>query len=936
MFEFSEASSGCSSLVERDHPQQETCFSDQKPPLPLVATDSGQSANGVLKLPVLSKFSYASAKRLKPLAPARRVLAEWNDASFSRTPESPKIGRDDNCFSGSKRTAIGAAYSGSSKCKSSPSECSDARKRKAAEEPLSPLSAEIQRTAGRGLMEGRRFDGNLSASDAKSRKKVEDKRFQSREDVQDKENVDPGLNGRKPFNYRKATPQPLLSLMRLVKDEKRPKVLLNTSSPGYCSGHGDAIKNNRGAYTSRGSPSTLLDGAQKEGLKSPVESVKTKRINTVGEMVSTNSHSVEQTKELSIGASSSLEISSLDHHRDEHETNEAMSYINETISSKEENLHVESEDKFSNRSGQGIPGSLTSANSTQAMGMVGCTVVAKDAEAKEVSVPVKALSSALSSLTISDSQCQEDLEIPPTSLSVRVQEEVRCVISLSGPMGGGAASMPSPSLSSLGNAEVQGLGGEHAKSSFSSSSASHPASSVPIPVKPCSMMKPSPSHGDALKLCHGNDSNIASSKSYLSSSSGQERVPIIDSCSLSKVGGEKGSVSEDGISKPIPHLCANGLPEKKALEGGDSCKQPRKRWENEHFFWVNGKRYQKLGKIGSGGSSEVYKVIASDCTIYALKRIKLKGRDYSSACGFYQEIEYLEKLQGRRYIIQLVDYEVTDKSFFQNDIHRGHTVRENVFIYMVLEYGEIDLANMLANEWKERSHGGKLDVDWVRSCWKQVLTAVNTIHEERIVHSDLKPANFLVVKGVLKLIDFGIAKAIQSDTTNIVRESHVGTLNYMSPEAFMTNEKDEHGQVVKCGRPSDIWSLGCILYQMVYGFTPFSHITNLWAKVKEITNPNHKIAFPPVSNPYLIDIMKKCLAWNRDDRLRIPQLLEHQFFQPCISPSVPYSKEQLEDAVLCFLQFYENSSDVNILRPELVERLRLFGAQLSSQMKAHM
>ena len=51
--------------------------------------------------------------------------------------------------------------------------------------------------------------------------------------------------------------------------------------------------------------------------------------------------------------------------------------------------------------------------------------------------------------------------------------------------------------------------------------------------------------------------------------------------------------------------------------------------------------------------------------------------------------------------------------------------------------------------------------------------AVDTIHEARIVHSDLKPANFLMVEGQLKLIDFGIAKAIKSDTTSIARESQV-------------------------------------------------------------------------------------------------------------------------------------------------------------------
>ena len=58
-------------------------------------------------------------------------------------------------------------------------------------------------------------------------------------------------------------------------------------------------------------------------------------------------------------------------------------------------------------------------------------------------------------------------------------------------------------------------------------------------------------------------------------------------------------------------------------------------------------------------------------------------------------------------------------------------------------------------------------------CVQNMLQAVDTIHEARIVHSDLKPANFLLVEGELKLIDFGIARALQSDTTNIVRETQV-------------------------------------------------------------------------------------------------------------------------------------------------------------------
>ncbi|KDP32759.1 hypothetical protein JCGZ_12051 [Jatropha curcas] len=356
---------------------------------------------------------------------------------------------------------------------------------------------------------------------------------------------------------------------------------------------------------------------------------------------------------------------------------------------------------------------------------------------------------------------------------------------------------------------------------------------------------------------------------------------------------------------------------------------PRKKnYDPDMFFKVNGKLYQRLGKIGSGGSSEVHKVISSDCTIYALKKIKLKGRDYATAYGFCQEIEYLNKLKGKNNIIQLIDYEVTDKSLLREVMNgsmsnKDGRVKDDRYIYMVLEYGEIDLAHMLSQKWKEIDGTDQsIDENWLRFYWQQILQAVNTIHEERIVHSDLKPANFLLVKGSLKLIDFGIAKAIMSDTTNIQRDSQVGTLSYMSPEAFLCNESDANGNTIKCGRPSDIWSLGCILYQMVYGRTPFAEYKTFWAKFKVITDPNHEITYGPVSNPWLLDLMKKCLAWDRNERWRIPELLKHPF----LVPPVPHQSSLPQEQGFMLLQLVAdacaNNQEASKLCRELQQLLR--------------
>lgn len=129
-----------------------------------------------------------------------------------------------------------------------------------------------------------------------------------------------------------------------------------------------------------------------------------------------------------------------------------------------------------------------------------------------------------------------------------------------------------------------------------------------------------------------------------------------------------------------------------------------------------------------------------------------------------------------------------------------------------------------------------------------------------VVHSDLKPANFLFVGASLKLIDFGIASSIPSNKTSVMKDVLIGTINYMSPEAICGCYSQEDGQqVYKIPLKSDVWSLGCILYAMVYGRTPFQHLPNQIAKTQAISSPNYRIEFQPIKDQLLLDVLKVSL-----------------------------------------------------------------------------
>ena len=346
-------------------------------------------------------------------------------------------------------------------------------------------------------------------------------------------------------------------------------------------------------------------------------------------------------------------------------------------------------------------------------------------------------------------------------------------------------------------------------------------------------------------------------------------------------------------SQNTPHRPAPPPPKMTVLEtataiaGAASASQKKKK----SAISVNGKLFTRLDCIGRGGSARVYRVMAENHKIFALKRVSLEDVDELAIRGYKGEIELLKKLENVDRVVRLFDYEIND---------------ERQTLSILMEMGESDLNRVLTL--RLNADNAKFDVSFTRYFWKEMVECVQAVHQHDIVHSDLKPANFLLVQGRLKLIDFGIANAIQDDTVNVHREQQIGTPNYMSPEALLDSNAAKGlpstvGKLMKLGKPSDVWSLGCILYQMVYGKPPFAHITNQMHRIMAIPNPSHVIQYPDTGvggasvSTGLIRTLRRCLNRDLTQRPSVEKLLSDAdpFLNPDaqIQGTVPVSEELL-------------------------------------------
>lgn len=348
-------------------------------------------------------------------------------------------------------------------------------------------------------------------------------------------------------------------------------------------------------------------------------------------------------------------------------------------------------------------------------------------------------------------------------------------------------------------------------------------------------------------------------------------------------------------SENTPHRAAPPPPKMTLLQtatatAGAAAASSQAKKKRNHVT-VNNKLFTRMDCIGRGGSSKVYRVMAENYKIFALKRVDLRDVDPLAMAGYKGEIDLLRKLEHVDRVVSLFDWEIND---------------DKQTLSVLMEMGESDLYRIL--NLRLKAENAVFDISFTRHYWREMLECVLAVHDYDIVHSDLKPANFLLVQGRLKLIDFGIANAIQDNTVNVHREQQIGTPNYMSPEALIDSNAASGlpanaGKKMKLGKPSDVWSLGCILYQMVYGQPPFAHITNQYERILSIPNPKVAIPFPAtsvggLSVPLgLLKTLKRCLQRDQHLRPTVQQLLEAR--EPFLNPdavlegTIPMTQEML-------------------------------------------
>ena len=217
-----------------------------------------------------------------------------------------------------------------------------------------------------------------------------------------------------------------------------------------------------------------------------------------------------------------------------------------------------------------------------------------------------------------------------------------------------------------------------------------------------------------------------------------------------------------------------------------------------------GDRYEILERIGTGGMSDVYKAKCHKLNRFVA--VKVLKQEFSENANFVSKFRTEAQAAAGMMHPNIVNvYDVGEEAGTQ---------------YIVMELVE----GITLKQYIEKK--ARLSVKEAISIAIQVSMGIEAAHKNRIIHRDIKPQNIMISKdGKVKVTDFGIAKAV---TSNTITSNVMGSVHYTSPEQARGGYSDEK---------SDIYSLGVTMFEMLTGRVPFNGETTVAIAIKHIQEP---------------------------------------------------------------------------------------------------
>ncbi|KAL4496990.1 hypothetical protein ABPG72_002146 [Tetrahymena utriculariae] len=178
-----------------------------------------------------------------------------------------------------------------------------------------------------------------------------------------------------------------------------------------------------------------------------------------------------------------------------------------------------------------------------------------------------------------------------------------------------------------------------------------------------------------------------------------------------------------------------------------------------------------------------------------------------------------------------------------------------------------------------------LQIEEILKIFRQILEGYKILFENNVIHRDLKLENILIFGDSVKITDFGTAKYVHP--FNSIEQSLQGTLGYFSPQLVFTNENEAYKYTYK----TDIFSLGVLLFHMIYGRFPWKcqtfnyiQLQDEYEQVQQVGGIANYINFKPINQFVFLDKdIQECiismLEFREEDRISFQDLYNHKIFQ---------------------------------------------------------